>query len=89
MVDADRIEQLSKRDRGVAEIDLVIPHPDVVIGITVDDENFGITARLAEFVKFARRADRGPQARKSCAKDKDPRHAPLPTCVASWIWFSA
>jgi hypothetical protein len=49
-----------------------------VIGITVDDENFGITARLAEFVKFARRADRGPQARKSCAKDKDPRHAPSP-----------
>ena len=60
MVDADRIEHLAERDSDLAKVDLVIPDSNVVIGVTVDNQNLDLAWEGADLVKFARRADGGP-----------------------------
>ena len=75
MFDADRVEYLSERDGDVAEVRLVVPHADTVIGIAVDDQDFDLSARNAEFGKLARRTHRGPQTGESRTEHKNARHA--------------
>jgi hypothetical protein len=75
MFDADRVEHLSEWDGDVAEVRLVVPHADAMIGIAVDDQDFDLPARNAEFSKLARRAHRGPQAGKSRAEHQNACHA--------------
>ncbi len=58
--DTDRIEQLRKRQRDLAEIDLVIAHADVVVGIAVDDADLDVAARRTNLVAHARGADGRP-----------------------------
>jgi hypothetical protein len=67
VLDADRIQQFGKRDRGLAEVDLIIADADVVIGIAVDDEDFGVAGRSADLFTLARGADGRPQAGKAGA----------------------
>jgi hypothetical protein len=47
MFDADRIEHLRERNGDVAEVRLVIPHADAVIGIAVDDQDLDLSPRNA------------------------------------------
>jgi hypothetical protein len=75
MVDADRIEHFSQRNGDVAEVRLVVPHADAVIGIAFDDQDLDLSPRDAEFGKLARRAHRGPQTGESRTEHKDARHA--------------
>jgi hypothetical protein len=53
MLDADRIERLGERDSDIAQIGLVIPDSDVVIGVAVDKQNLNLTWGDAGFVKPA------------------------------------
>jgi hypothetical protein len=51
MFDADRIEHLRQRNGDVAEVRLVVPHADAVIGIAFDDQDLDLSPRNAEFGK--------------------------------------
>lgn len=74
MRDADRIKQLRKRQRNLAEVDLVIAHADVVIGIAVDNVDLDVAAGRTHLVAHARGSDGRPQACKSGAEHDDTRH---------------
>lgn len=75
MFDADRVEYLSERDGDVAEVRLVVPHADAMIGIAVDDQDFDLSAGNAELGKLARRAHRGPQTGEPRPEHKNACHA--------------
>ena len=77
MTHTDRIKQTGKRNRGVAQIDLVIANADVVIGVAVEYEDLDLGGTRTNLVPLARRADRGPQPGKSGPKDENARHAVL------------
>ena len=77
MLHADGIEQLCQRNDDVIELDLVIADADVVIRIAVDHEDLGIAGVSANFLALARRAERGPQARKAGAENENARHYSL------------
>src|SRR6516164_9471637 len=74
MMDANRIEQPCKWNSNVAEVNLIIADTDVVIGVAVDDEDFGCGARHPKLVKLTCGADGCPQACKSRAEDKYASH---------------
>src|SRR5262249_13028080 len=78
MLDPDRVEQPGKRDRRLAEIDLVIANADVVIRIAIDDENVDVGRTSADLGALARSTDRSPQAGKAGTEHKNPRHAAAP-----------
>src|SRR5580658_4182785 len=78
MLDADRVEHLAKRDGGLAEVDFVVSDSDVVIGVSVDNENLDLAGEDADVVEFARRADGCPEPGKSGSEHKDARHFLLP-----------
>jgi hypothetical protein len=84
MADADRIEHLGERDSDVGDVDLVIPDPDVVIRVTVDNQYLDRACDGADLVKFARRADRSPQPGESSTEHKDACHV-SPASRAAWM----
>jgi len=79
----DGIEQLCKRNRRLAKLDLVIAHADVVIGMAIDDENFDVPCPCADPVAFARGAERGPEPGKTGTEHKNTRHSFLPIVAAA------
>jgi hypothetical protein len=71
MMYADRVEQPGKRESDVAQVNLIVANADVVIAVTVDDEDF---RRLAELIKLSGGANGGPQASETGTKDEYARH---------------
>jgi len=65
MFDADGIEHAVERYASLAEIGLVIAHPDRMPRPAVDDDDLDPVSADAEFVKPARRPDRRPQTGKA------------------------
>ena len=84
-VDADRIEHLAERDSDIAEIELVIPDPDIVIGIAADDQNLDLARDGTDFVELTRGANGGPKARESGTEYEDARHFVLPTTAVTTL----
>lgn len=56
----DRIEKTGKRKRDIAEVDLVIAHADIVIGVAVEHQDLELCSARADLLTYARGADRGP-----------------------------
>jgi hypothetical protein len=60
MIDADRIEHLDERDSNLAQVNLVIADPDVMIRVAVNNQNFNVFSWRANLVKLPHSADGCP-----------------------------
>ena len=69
-----RIEHLAERNRDIAEIDLVIPNTNVVIGVAVDDQYFNFAGANADLVELPSSANSGPQTCESGTEYEDACH---------------
>jgi hypothetical protein len=74
VIHTDRIKQLAERDSNIAQVDLVISDPDVVIWVSVDNKDFDIARPRANLIEFARGTDGCPQSSKTGAKDQNAHH---------------
>ena len=78
MIDANRVEHFGKRYCRLADVDLVIANPDVVVGVAVDDEYFEIGRRRTDFVALARSPKGGPEPCESSTENDNARHVIFP-----------
>ena len=78
VIDANRIEDFGKRYHRIAEVDLIVANPDIVISIAVDDEYFNVRRRYTDLVTLARGAEGGPEPSKSSSEDNNARHTYSP-----------
>jgi hypothetical protein len=70
----DRVEHVRERDDDVRKIRLVIAHPDIVIVVAVDEQDFHGVRSVTQLRALARRACRCPQTCKSAAQHQNALH---------------
>jgi hypothetical protein len=74
VIDPDRVKQFDKRYGRIADVDLIVAYPDVVVGVAIDDEYFNVGCRRTDFIALARSTEGGPEPCESRTKDNDARH---------------
>jgi hypothetical protein len=78
VIDPNRVKQFDKRDGRIANVDLIVAYPDVVVGVAVDDKYFDIRCRRTDFVALASSTKGGPEPSESRTKDNNARHMIFP-----------
>jgi hypothetical protein len=78
VIDPSRVKQFDKRYGRIANVDLIVAYPDVVVGVAIDDEYFDIRCRRTDFVALARSTEGGPEPCESRTKDNNARHMIFP-----------
>jgi hypothetical protein len=78
VIDPNRVKQFDKRDGRIANVDLIVAYPDVVVGVAVDDKYFDIRCRRTDFVALASSTEGGPEPSESRTKDNNARHMIFP-----------
>jgi len=81
VIDPNRVKQFDERYGRIADVDLIVADPDVVVGVAIDDEYFDICCRRTDFVALARSTERGPEPSESRTKHNNARHVILRTGV--------
>ena len=54
MIDPNGVKQFDKRYGRIANVDLIVAYPDVVVGVAIDDEYFDVRCRRTDLVALAR-----------------------------------
>jgi len=82
-----RIEHFAERDRDVAEVELVIPDTNVVIGVAVDDQYLNFAGESADLVELASSANSRPQTCESGTEHEDASHLVHPEVTVGKTLF--
>ncbi len=78
VIDPYRVKQFDKRYGRIANVDLIVAYPYVVVGVAVDDDYFDIRCRRTDFVALASSTKGGPEPSESRTKDNNARHMIFP-----------